>query len=281
MNGEIRGPIAVCGATGRQGGAVARSLLGRGWSVRALTRRPRGKPAQKLANIGAEIVRADMMEPASLHEAFAGAHGVFSVQNGLKSGFEREVVQRKNVADVAEACGVNHLVYGSAGTGEAGTGIDSWEAKLGVEEYIRKLGLRFTVLRPMAFMELMTDKSLYPAVGTWNIWPKLMGEDRPVPWMAVKDLGEIAAIVFDAPDGFAGKELILASDIQTLAECRSIYEEVRGRPPRSSPMPEWLFDLFTRKDLTTCGAGAVPARFHWTPGPPATSFPRRSPCVNF
>jgi len=43
----------------------------------------------------------------------------------------------------------------------------------------------------------------------------------------------------------------LASDVATLAECRSVYTEVMGRPPRTFPMPIWLFDRFTRKDPTT------------------------------
>ena len=170
--------IAMCGATGRQGGAVTRSLLSAGWKVRALTRRPDRRKARVLAELGADVVRADMNDPDSLRAAFGGAHGVYSVQNGLKSGFDREVTQGRNVADAAGDVGVRHVVYGSAGTGEP-TGVPSWDAKLAVEEHMRHLGLPFTILRGMAFMELMTDPSFFPAVGTWNIWPKLVGDDRP------------------------------------------------------------------------------------------------------
>jgi uncharacterized protein YbjT (DUF2867 family) len=253
--------ISVCGATGRQGGAATRSLLGAGWRVRALTRRPNRRRARALADLGADVVRADMNDPASLRAAFDGAHGVYSVQNGLKSGFDKEVVQGRNVADAAKDVGVRHLVYGSAGTGEP-TGVPSWESKLAVEEHMQRLDLPFTILRAMAFMELMTDPSFFPAVGTWNIWPKLMGDDRPVPWLSVDDLGEIAAKTFAQPDPLLGKDLRLASDLQTLAQCREMYGEVMGREPRSLPMPMWMFDLFTKRDLTTmwrwCRTGPVP-----------------------
>src|SRR5919108_5913239 len=98
--------IAVCGATGRQGGAVVRSLLRRGWEVRALTRKPARARARSLQSLGAQIVLADMDEPKSLRAAFAGAAGVFSVQNGIASGFDREIAQGRNVADAARATGV-------------------------------------------------------------------------------------------------------------------------------------------------------------------------------
>ena len=242
--------IAVCGATGRQGGAVARSLLQEGWKVRALTRRPDRPEAAALATLGSDVVQADMEDVESLRRAFEGAYGVFSVQNGLVSGFDREVVQGRNVADVANHVGVAHLVYASAGTGQRGTGIASWEAKVDIEDHMRGLGLPLTSLRPEAFMELMTDKSYYPAVGTWRIWPRISGEDKGIAWMAVKDVGVVAASVFGRPESYIGRSLTLVADVKSLGECRDIYHDVMGKPPVTFPLPAWLFDRFTRGDVT-------------------------------
>ncbi|HEX2178816.1 MAG TPA: NmrA/HSCARG family protein [Actinomycetota bacterium] len=251
MKDESGRIVAVCGATGRQGGAVCRSMIRRGWNVRGLTRNPDGKAANQLAALGVEVVGADMDELRSLEKAFDGVDAVYSVQNGLKAGFDKEVSQGRNVADAAAGRRVGHVVYGSAGPGDERTGVESWDVKLVVEGHMQELGLPLTILRPMAFMELMTDKSLYPSVGTWNIWPKIMGQDRPVPWLSVPDLGDIAAAAFADPDRFAGKDLVLAGDVRSLAECRAIYREVMGKDPASVPMPRWLFDKFTRRDLTT------------------------------
>ena len=250
MRGSPAATVAVCGATGRQGGAVARSLLERGWTVRALTRKPQGRPAEALAALGTEVVRADMNDLSSLRTAFDGVDGVYSVQNGMVSGFEAEVAQGRNVAEAAKDAGVKHLVYGSAGIGRAGTGVPSWESKVRVEDHLRTHDLPFTILRPMAFMELMTDKAFYPAVGAWSVWPRLMGQDRPVVWIAVEDLGSIAAMAFMNREEWVGREVALAADVQSLAECRVLYREAAGREPRSFPMPLWLFDRFTRRDLT-------------------------------
>ena len=242
--------VVVCGATGRQGGAVVRPLLADGWGVRALTRIPGGSNATSLANIGAEVIAADMADPRSLEPAFSGAYGVYSVQNPIISGLEGEVAQGRNVATVAEAVGIRHLVYGSAGVGDM-TGIGSWDSKLAVEEHMRSLELPATILRPMAFMELMTDKGFYPALSTWHVMPKLLGWSTKVPWLSVDDLGVIAAKAFGDPARFVGQSLFLASDVQSLADCRSMWTEVRGRPPRRFPIPVLLFERIAGSDLTT------------------------------
>jgi uncharacterized protein YbjT (DUF2867 family) len=243
--------IVVTGATGRQGGAVTRHLLRDGWRVRALTRKTDGAKAKALSALGAEVVRADMGDRASLLAALRGARGVYSVQNPMVSGPEAEVRQGMLVADVAKEVGVGHLVYGSAGTGQAGTGIGSWESKLAVERHIQALGVPATVLRPMAFMELMTDKGYFPAASTWHVMPRLMGEARPVGWLSVDDLGAIAAKVFAAPDRFVGVDLKLAGDVQTIDACRALHREVVGKAPRRFPMPVWLFERIVGTDLTT------------------------------
>jgi uncharacterized protein YbjT (DUF2867 family) len=245
--------IVVTGATGPQGGAVARRLLEDGWRVRGLTRNPASGRARALRALGAEVVQGDMAEAASLRPAFEGAYGIYSVQNPFIGGPEQEIGQGKNVAEVAKDAGVEHLVYGSAGTGRKGTGVPSWETKLQIEAHMKALELPLTILRPTAFMELMTHKKFFPPVAAWQVMPKLMGPSRRLPWLCTEDLGVIGARAFADPHSFVGRDLTLASDVRSLEECRSIYREVMGRNPRRLPMPVWLFERFgfVGKDLTT------------------------------
>jgi uncharacterized protein YbjT (DUF2867 family) len=244
--------IVVCGATGRQGGAVARHLLSEGWQVRALTRNARSAKAEALARLGAVVVRGDMDDLDSLRQAFAGAYGLYSVQNPYIDGPEAEIRQGRNVAEVAKEAGVQHLVYGSAGTGRKGTGIPSWESKLQVEGRMRELGLPLTILRPMAFMELMADKGFYPALTTWHVMPTLVGPSRKVPWLCTNDLGAIAARVFQRPEPYIGQDLRLASDEKSISECWIIYRAVIGRNPPRFPVPVSVFSRFgfVGRDLT-------------------------------
>jgi uncharacterized protein YbjT (DUF2867 family) len=259
--------IVVTGATGHQGGAVARHLLRGGWRVRALTRDPTSARARALAALGAEVVRGDMGDPASLRPVFAGAHGAYSVQNPMIGGLEAEVRQGRTVADVASEAGVRHLVYGSAAPGVPGTGVGPWETKLRIEEHMRGLGLPLTVLRPMAFMELMTDRVYYPVVSTWHVMPRLMGAARPVGWLCADDLGAVAARAFAEPERFVGRDLRLAGDVRSIAECRALYRAALGRAPRRVPMPVWLFERIVGTDLTTMWRWLRANEIDLDPGP--------------
>jgi uncharacterized protein YbjT (DUF2867 family) len=240
--------IAVIGATGRQGGQVARHLLEGGWRVRGLTRSPESKKSAALKDLGAEIVKADLDDAASLEAAFAGAYGVYHMQPPA-STLEAEIRQGRNAAQAAKRTGVRHLVYGSAGPGQTKTGIEQWDAKLEVTQAMKDLGLPLTVLRPMAFMELMIDPAYYPQSSTWYTMPKLAGTERRIPWLSVQDLGAIAARAFAEPDEFLGRDLPLAADARSMAELREIYKEVRGKYPPRFPMPLFLFQKFVGKDI--------------------------------
>jgi uncharacterized protein YbjT (DUF2867 family) len=243
--------IAVVGATGLQGGAVTRRLLLDRWPVRALTRNPAGTKARAVAQLGAEVVKADMSDPASLERAFDGVHGVFSVQNHHISGFEEELRQGKQVAEVAKRVGVAQLVYSGAGPGVQDSGVGSWETKMEVAAHLKTLDLPVTILHPTAFMELMTERKFFPPASVWHLMPKLMGPARPVGWLTVEDLAVIVAKAFGDPDRFTGREVILASDVQSIDACRATWSEVTGRPPRQFPMPRWLFERFAGTDETT------------------------------
>ena len=145
--------VLVTGATGRQGGAVIRHMLRNEWKLRALTRSPNASAAQELTRQGVEVVQGDLEDPASLERAARGVYGVYSVQDFWSVGVKREVQQGKNVADAAKKSGVEHFVYSSAGGAERNSGIDHFESKWEVENYIRRLGLPATMIRPVAFME--------------------------------------------------------------------------------------------------------------------------------
>jgi uncharacterized protein YbjT (DUF2867 family) len=233
--------VLIFGATGNIGGATARELLGRGWQVRAVTRSPQGKKAQALAALGAEVVQADMEDRASLDAVFDSMKRVLSVQNWTISGVEGEVRQGKLVADAARAAQIEHLVYASAGIGEPGTGVPHFDSKLGVEAYMRKLDLPFTILRPGPFMELMTHKPFFPAMGVWGVMPKLVGWETPSPWVALPDIGKAAANMFASGTFWAGRTIDLIGDQKSLAQCRSTFVQITGKKPLSIPLPVSLF----------------------------------------
>jgi uncharacterized protein YbjT (DUF2867 family) len=182
-----------------------------------------------------------MEDRASLETAFDGMSRVLSVQSWVKSGVEGESRQGKLVADVAHAVGTEHLVYGSAGTGEANSGIPHFDSKLEVEAHMRALELPFTIVRPTPFMELLSEKEFYPALGVWGAQTKILGWDTPIPWVAVRDIGCAIANIFEDPDRWIGQDVSLLGDIKTMQECKAVFETVNGKKPFGLPLPLWLF----------------------------------------
>ena len=219
--------ILVCGATGKQGGAVARSLLGRGFRVRALTRDPQKPEAQALAEQGAEVVQGDMEDRSAVDQVLVeGVYGVFSMQNFWETGYDGEVQQGKTVADAARAAGVDHFVYSSVGSAHRKTGIPHFESKWEIEEHVRQIGLPFTIFRPTSFMQNWEWTREMILGGTLA---QPLDPDKPLQQVAVEDIGAFAAIAFGNPDSWIGREVDLAGDEQSMSEIAETYGRVIGR----------------------------------------------------
>jgi uncharacterized protein YbjT (DUF2867 family) len=107
--------IAVLGATGAQGGSVARALLGDpsgSFAVRALSRTPESEASRNLVRLGAEVVFADADDLSSLKQAFSGAYGAYCVTNFWEHGSpDRECAQAASMAEAARCVGVQHVIW--------------------------------------------------------------------------------------------------------------------------------------------------------------------------
>jgi len=227
MNDKI---IAVTGATGQQGGAVARKLLADGWKVRALTRDVNKPAAQELASLGAEVVAGDMEDRAQLEAAFKGAYGVFSVQNFWlpNVGFEGEIRQGKNVADAAKAAGVQHLVYSSVGAAHRGMGQKHFESKWITEQYVHSLELPYTIFRPAAFFENFNWERASVLNGTFNAIGLRPEKERQM--IAAEDIAVFVVLAFADPKQYLGKTIELADDALTESQIAETFAKVIGRP---------------------------------------------------
>ncbi len=218
--------ILVSGATGQQGGAVARSLLERGFAVRGLTRDVEKDEARELADLGAEVVSGNLEDRSSIERVLEGVHGVFSVQQFMEVGVEGEVRQGVQLADAAREAGVEHYVYTSVGSAHRDTGIPHFDSKYEVEEHVRASGVPYTVLRPVFFMqnwEYMRE----PILG--GTLPQPLDPDKPFQMVAVEDIGVFAAMAFENPEGWIGREVDLAGDELTMPEIADTFSRVIGR----------------------------------------------------
>lgn len=240
-------PVLVTGATGNQGNAVARHLLGRGIPVRALTRSPDSKVAGELAGAGAEVVKGDFDDAESLERALKGVRGVFSVQNMFQIGVERERAQGIALAEAAARAGARHLVYSSVGGADRNTGIGHFESKWAIEERIRSLGLPATILRPVFFLDNLIMTGMFGSV-TWGAVAGALRGGKKLQIIVVDDIGGMAALAFAEPDRFLGRAIEIAGDEVSMDELRAGFREAKRRVPFHIALPPGLLKRMD-KDL--------------------------------
>lgn len=220
--------ILVTGATGHQGGAVARNLFGTRFQVRALTRDPQQKAATELREKGADVVQGTFDDPASLEKAMEGVYGVFSVQNFWEAGYDREVEQGIRVADTAERAGVEHFVYSSVGSADQDTGIPHFDSKYEVEQHLQTLDLPATIIRPVFFMNNWESDMMKNMVLDGTLAQPLSPDTR-LQQIEANDIGVFAALAFQKPDEWIGRELDIAGDEPTMQEVVEAFSDALGR----------------------------------------------------
>ncbi|MGW0247061.1 NmrA/HSCARG family protein [Nocardia goodfellowii] len=234
-------PILVTGATGKQGRATAHRLLADGVAVRALVRDQNAPAAQALAAAGAELVIGDFDAPDTLEAALTGAGGVFVVPPATyeAGGWDAELEARRGEAlvDSARKAGVDHLVF----TGIASMSDDEhWGTggKRRIEQAVIASGLRYTILRPVRFMENYLMQG-FPVDGIHaGVHQHLFPADRPLQMIAVADVAEFAALAFADPDRFHGLILEIAGDAIAPTDAAALISAHIGQPVRYRELTE-------------------------------------------
>jgi uncharacterized protein YbjT (DUF2867 family) len=277
MNKE-QDAILVTGATGQQGGAVAHALRADGYRVAAMTRNPDSDKARALAELGADIVQADLDDDESLRAALAGKWGVFAVQNSWEAGIDGEIRQGKRIAELAKEAGVQHFVYTSVASADRETGIPHFDSKFEVEKTLRALGFpSYVILRPVFFLEnlLMPDTKNAVADGSLPIG---IPSDRKLQVIALQDIGAYGKLAFEKHEELNGRAIDIAGDDLTAAEMAATLSSIAGREIGHFQVPidqvrafsedfalmlEWFDDVGYSVDI-----GGNEAEY----GIPATSF---------
>ena len=238
--------IAVAGATGQQGGAVARALLRKGkFAVRAFTRNPDSAKAKKMKEAGAEVVRADLDgETSALESVLQGAHGAFLVTNFWEHGnAAREYKQGTQFIDAAKKAGVKHLIMSGLENVEKITGgrlkCPHFSTKGRVEEYLANSDLdNHSIVRLAMYADttvsMMVQKDPKNPAGFCITLP--CGHER-VHQISVEDLGPVVAAMFEQPEEYRGKVVKIAGDYLTFDDVAAAISRVGGKPVRYQPIP--------------------------------------------
>src|SRR6266404_3759364 len=140
------------------------------------------------------------------------------------------------MADAARSAGVEHLLYSSVCGAERNSGITHWETKWEVENYLRKLGMPATILRPAAFME-----NYYIAAVEIGILKGKLADpiraDKSYQTIAVDNIGAFGALAFDRPKDFVGLELEIAGSELTNVQAAEVFGRILGKRVKFRKMP--------------------------------------------
>jgi uncharacterized protein YbjT (DUF2867 family) len=240
--------IAVVGATGAQGGGLARAILADpngGFACRAITRDPNKEAARALAAAGAEVVQADLDDVHSLEKAFAGAHGAYCVTNFWEHfSAEKEKAQARNLAAAAKTAGLKHVIWSTLeDTRTLMTPDDPrmpmlqekyrvphFDAKAEADAYFD--GLPVTYLVTSFYWDNLYSFGLGPKTGTDGVysWAFPMGDKR-MAGIAAEDIGKVAYGIFKAgPAQYAGKTVGIAGEFLTIEEMSEQLAKELGIP---------------------------------------------------
>jgi len=225
--------VLVTGATGRQGGAVARNLLGDGVDVRALTRRPESAAATELVERGASVVEGDLTDRSSLEAAVEDVDGVYCVTT-WGEGVDDEIDQGTTLATVAAEADVDHLVFSSAWGTDRDTDVPFFDSKRAIEHRLASLDLPVTIVRPAFFMQNFEGMRGEIRDGRLAL---ALAPRVPLYLVDVDDVGAFVAEAFQRPGRYAGNTYDLAGDELTLSAMAVRFSAITGVDVTADHLP--------------------------------------------
>ena len=243
--------IVVTGATGAQGGGLARAILaepGAGYAVRAVTRDANSDAARALADAGAEVVTADLDDPASIERAFDGAYGAYCV-TFFWAHFspEREQAEARTMAQAARAAGLRHVIWSTLEDTRRWIKLDDprmptlmgrykvphFDAKGESDDFFRQAGVPTTFLLTSYYWDNLIHFGMGPKPGPdGTLQFVLPMGDRKLPGIAAEDIGRCAWGIFKQGEGLAGRTIGIAGEHLTGAEMAASLARALGREVR-------------------------------------------------
>lgn len=226
--------ILVTGATGGQGGSVARYLLeSNKYSVRALTRHPESEKALALKEAGAEIIKGDLADKDFLHHAVKGCYGVFGVTNFWEH-FQKEYDHGMNLIEAVKNSDVQHFVFSTLPSAvkmsDGQFNVPHFDIKAELEDYTRRLKIPATFVHVAFYYEnFITFFPPQPGEdGRWHI--ALPQGETKLAGVAVEDIGGVVTSIFNTPREFIHQVVGIAGDDMTLEAYTSVMTKILLRP---------------------------------------------------
>ena len=255
--------IAVTGATGAQGGGLARAILGDpngGFAVRALTRDVNSAKAKELAELGAELVAADIDDVDSLKKAFAGAYGAFCVTFfWAHYSPEKEVAEAGAMARAARDTGLQHVIWSTLEdtrkwvpltddrmpTLQGKYKVPHFDGKGEADHLFTDLGVPTTFLLTSFYWDNFIYFGSGPKKGPDGVLAlTLPMGDKKLPGIAAEDIGACAYGIFRKGREYVGKTVGIAGEHLTGTEMAAALTKALGREVRYNAVSPEAYRAF-------------------------------------
>jgi uncharacterized protein YbjT (DUF2867 family) len=256
--------VAVLGATGQQGGAVAEALDKMGISVVAITRNTASSKALALAaRPHTEVRKADLNDKESLVKAFEGCNGAFVIANFWEGmNVEIEVEQYKNATDaLKEVETIQHVVYSTLEETTISPVSDDFKTlaeckhpaangSMKVQHFDGKArceklfeGLPTTFMVTSCYFENFCSFFSFTKGEDGSYSFTLPLSDVKIPWTILGDLGTLVACTFTKPE-LIGQRIGQASFLATGDELAEIFSQATGKTIKYNCVPWETFASF-------------------------------------
>jgi uncharacterized protein YbjT (DUF2867 family) len=241
--------IAVVGATGAQGGGLARAILNdpsSAYTVRALVRDPASDKARALAAAGADVVQADIDDPLSLEGALEGAYGAFFVTfYWAHFSPEREKVEAANMARAARATRLEHVIWSTLEDTREFMALDDprmpvlmqrykvphFDAKGESNRVFAEQGVPTTYLLTSAYWENLIHFGWGPKRGAdGRLAVAFPTGDKKIPWIGAEDIGRCAYGIFKAGSAMIGRSVGVSGEHLSGGEIAAGLSRALGEP---------------------------------------------------
>ena len=255
--------IAVMGATGTQGGGLARAILRdrrSNFAVRAITRDVNSDKARELARLGAELVTADIDDPESLKRAFAGAYGAYCVTfYWAHMSPDKELAEAKALAEAAKAAGLKHVIWSTLDDMRKWVPLSDarmptllgkykvphFDAKGEADHFFKDLGLPVTFLLTSFYWDNFIYFGLGPKQGPdGKLAITLPMGDKRLPGIAAEDIGKCAYGIFKNGRKYIGKTVGIAGGFLTGAQMAESLSNALGQEVRYSEVSPETYRSF-------------------------------------
>ncbi len=255
--------ITVFGATGAQGGGLARAILQDAdgeFAVRAVTRDAQSDKAKELAQMGAEVVEADIGKVEDLKRVMNGAYGAYCVTFfWAHYSPEKEMAEAKNFAEAAKEAGLQHVIWSTLEdtrilvplsddrmpTLNEKYKVPHFDGKGASDHFFTDAGVPTTFLLTAFYWENFLYFGMGPKRGEdGKLAITLPMGDKKLVSISAEDIGKCAYGIFKKGPALVGKRVGIAGDDPTCGEMADALSKALGEEVKYNAVTPEMYRSF-------------------------------------